>query len=111
MALETLEFKERDESVGPFRRRLVFVFALVSFCFLILAGRLAWLQILNTDLYAERAEQNRTVTTTNQGSRGLIFDRNGTLLAGNRLSWSLEVTASQIAHRRRDVFRGLLVAE
>ena len=97
MALETLEFKERDESVGPFRRRLVFVFALVSFCFLILAGRLAWLQILNTDLYAERAEQNRTVTTTNQGSRGLIFDRNGTLLAGNRLSWSLEVTASQIA--------------
>lgn len=97
MAIETLEFKEEDQNVGPFRRRLCFVFGLVALCFLILACRLAWLQIINRDLYQERAEQNRTVTTTNQGSRGLIFDRNGTLIAGNRLSWSLEITVSQTA--------------
>lgn len=66
MALETLEFKDEDESVGPFRRRLFFVFSLVALCFLILACRLAWLQIINRDLYVERAEQNRTVTTTSQ---------------------------------------------
>ena len=47
MALETLEFKDEDESVGPFRRRLFFVFSLVALCFLILACRLAWLQIIN----------------------------------------------------------------
>ena len=35
MALETLEFKDEDESVGPFRRRLFFVFSLVALCFLI----------------------------------------------------------------------------
>lgn len=46
MALETLEFKDEDESVGPFRRRLFFVFSLVALCFLILACRLAWLQII-----------------------------------------------------------------
>ena len=51
MALETLEFKDEDESVGPFRRRLFFVFSLVALCFLILACRLAWLQIINRDLY------------------------------------------------------------
>ena len=55
MALETLEFKDEDESVGPFRRRLFFVFSLVALCFLILACRLAWLQIINRDLYVERA--------------------------------------------------------
>ena len=104
MALETLEFKDEDESVGPFRRRLFFVFSLVALCFLILACRLAWLQIINRDLYVERAEQNRTVTTTSQGSRGLIFDRNGTLLAGNRLSWSLEVTSSQTAEPVEQLF-------
>ena len=38
MALETLEFKDEDESVGPFRRRLFFVFSLVALCFLILAA-------------------------------------------------------------------------
>ena len=64
----------------------------------------AWLQIINRDLYVERAEQNRTVTTTSQGSRGLIFDRNGTLLAGNRLSWSLEVTSSQTAEPVEQLF-------
>lgn len=104
MALETLKFKDEDESVGPFRRRLFFVFSLVALCFLILACRLAWLQIINRDLYVERAEQNRTVTTTSQGSRGLIFDRNGTLLAGNRLSWSLEVTSSQTAEPVEQLF-------
>lgn len=104
MALETLEFKDEDESVGPFRRRLFFVFSLVALCFLILACRLAWLQIINRDLYVERAEQNRTVTTTSLGSRGLIFDRNGTLLAGNRLSWSLEVTSSQTAEPVEQLF-------
>lgn len=44
------------------------------------------------------------MTTTSQGSRGLIFDRNGTLLAGNRLSWSLEVTSSQTAEPVEQLF-------
>lgn len=97
MALESLEFKEADKDVGPFRRRLVFAFGLVVLCLTILLGRLAWLQIIRQDAYQQRAEQNRTVTTTTQGSRGLIFDRNGTLIAGNRLAWSLEITIDQTA--------------
>ena len=97
MALESLDFKEEDADVGGFRRRLGFAFCLVMLCFLILALRLGWLQVVKQDAYQQKAEQNRTVTTTNQGSRGLIFDRNGTLLAGNRLSWALEITIDQTA--------------
>ena len=95
MALESLEFKEEDSDAGAFRRRLAFAFGMVILCFSVLVMRLAWLQIIKQDTYQQRAEQNRTVTTTNQGSRGLIFDRNGTLIAGNRLSWSIEITQDQ----------------
>ena len=95
MALESLEFKEEDSDAGAFRRRLAFAFGMVILCFSLLVMRLAWLQIIKQDTYQQRAEQNRTVTTTNQGSRGLIFDRNGTLIAGNRLSWSIEITLDQ----------------
>lgn len=95
MALESLEFKEEDPDVGQIRQRLILAFCLVLVCCSVLVLRLGWLQIIQRDTYQQRAEQNRTVTTTNQGSRGLIFDRNGTLLAGNRLSWSLEITLDQ----------------
>lgn len=95
MALESLEFKEEDPDVGQVRQRLILAFCLVLVCCSVLVLRLGWLQIIQRDTYQQRAEQNRTVTTTNQGSRGLIFDRNGTLLAGNRLSWSLEITLDQ----------------
>ncbi|MDO5530414.1 penicillin-binding protein 2 [Sutterella sp.] len=97
MAIESLAFKEEDQDIGPFRRRLMFAWGLVVLCLSILVLRLGWLQIIQGDRYVQRAEANRTVTTTNRGSRGLIFDRNGTLLAANQLSWSLEITLDQTA--------------
>ena len=103
MALESLEFKEEDSDAGAFRRRLAFAFGMVILCFSLLVMRLAWLQIIKQDTYQQRAEQNRTVTTTNQGSRGLIFDRNGTLIAGNRLSWSIEITLDQTVEPCREI--------
>lgn len=92
-----LEFKETEEDVGPFRRRLVFAFATIILFFLILVGRLAWLQIINQSAYVERAERNRTVQITTQGPRGLISDRNGALIAGNILNYSLEITPDKVA--------------
>lgn len=97
MAIESLEFKEEDQDVTLVRRRLIVAFCFVLIGCALLVLRLGWLQIIQRDTYQLRAEQNRTVTVTNQGSRGLIFDRNGTLLADNRLSWSLEITPDQAA--------------
>ena len=91
-----LDFKEEPQDVAPFRRRLIFSFCVVILFFLILIARFAWLQIINQSAYLERAEKNRTVTVTTQGPRGLIVDRNGTLLAKNILSYSLEITPDQV---------------
>lgn len=93
-----LDFKQQDEDVVPFRKRLLFAFIVITIFFLVLAGRLGWLQIVNRAAYVEQAESNRMVTVTTQGVRGLIFDRNGELLAGNRRSWSLEITPDKVSN-------------
>lgn len=93
-----LDFKQQDEDVVPFRKRLLFAFLVITAFFLVLAGRLGWLQIVNRAAYLEQAESNRMVTVTTQGVRGLIFDRNGELLAGNRRSWSLEITPDKVSN-------------
>ena len=90
------DFKGEDPDVKPFRWRLLVAFGIVILLYLVLFSRLAWLQLINRENYAERAEQNRTVSITSQGSRGLIFDRNGILVAGNALEYSLEITPDQV---------------
>lgn len=91
-----LDFKEDTQDIAPFRRRLLFSFCTVILFFLILIARFAWLQIINQNAYLERAEKNRTVSVTTQGTRGLIFDRNGTTLARNIQAYSLEITPDKV---------------
>lgn len=91
-----LDFKEEDDNLAPFRRRLFFTFGAVVLLFSVLIVRLAWLQIINQNAYIERAEKNRTVTVTSSGSRGMIFDRNGEILATNSLAYSLEITPEKV---------------
>lgn len=91
----SLEFKG-EEINRPLARRLLIAGIGVLFAFLILTTRLAWLQVINTDAYQEKAERNRTVQVTTQGPRGLIFDRNGTLVAGNVRNYTLEITPDKV---------------
>ncbi len=87
-----LDFQKDDFDVKPFRKRLLFLYGLVLFFFGLLVCRFAWLQIINQNSYVEKAERNRTVTVTIQGARGLIVDRNGEVLAQNKMVYSLEIT-------------------
>ena len=66
-------------------RVVVLVFAAV------ISLRLFILQWQNTLDYQARAEQNRTWKVTERAPRGEIFDRNGVLVAGNDLRFTLLV--------------------
>lgn len=90
------DFQDKEENLAPFRKRLLFAFGAMVVLFLVLTARFAWLQIINQAAYIERAERNRTVTVTTQGSRGLIRDRNGEVLAKNDLGYSLEIVPDQV---------------
>lgn len=98
-----LDFKTEDEDLTPFRKRLAIAYALIILFFLVLVARFAWLQIINQDAYLERAERNRTVTITPQGSRGLIRDRNGELIAGNVQTFTLEITPDKVRNLEKTI--------
>lgn len=99
----SLDFKDDDKDVRPFKMRLLFLFGIVCVLFTLLAARFAWLQIINQGAYLEKAERNRTVTVTTQGARGLIFDRNGELIAKNRVAYSLEITPDQVKNVNKTI--------
>ncbi len=65
-------------------RRVRVIFVLVIVIFILLSGRLAYLQVLKHDYYLYRAEQNRFTKITLPATRGEIYDAGGNLLVSNR---------------------------
>lgn len=85
----------RGES-ALFRGRAVAGFALILLGMLALVGRYAFLQVLHHDEFATRADANRIKPRALQPARGLIYDRNGVLLADNVPAFRLEVVPEQV---------------
>jgi len=77
------------------RAALAGLFALLGFA--LLGGRLWYLQVANYDALALRADRNRIAVVPLPPQRGLIFDRNGEVLARNVRDYVLEVVPAQVA--------------
>ncbi|MBE9532122.1 MAG: hypothetical protein IME98_04895, partial [Proteobacteria bacterium] len=58
--------------------------SVIILAFLILMGRLWFLQVMEGKHYGELSRNNRVRLVKSTAPRGLIFDRNGTRLAENR---------------------------
>src|SRR3546814_9072581 len=65
----------------------------------LLISLLSDLQIVEHEHYQTRADENRMRVTPVAPVRGLIYDRNGTLLAQNQPAFVLEVTPEQVGNR------------
>ncbi|PVV09027.1 MAG: penicillin-binding protein 2 [gamma proteobacterium symbiont of Ctena orbiculata] len=65
---------------------------LVLVVLFILIGRLFYLQVENHDHYKTLSQDNRVKLEPLPPTRGLIFDRNGAILAQNLPAYSLEIT-------------------
>lgn len=70
----------------------LFVFALLS----LLVARYFSLQITQHDIYVTQSDRNRVQLQPVPPKRGLIYDRNGVLLAENRPSYSLTVVKERV---------------
>ena len=79
-----------------FRRRAVVGFALIVLALLALLCRFAYLQVARYDEFATRALDNRVKPIALPPARGLIYDRNGVLLADNVPAFRLEVVPEQV---------------
>jgi len=87
--------KEAHQEAAMFRRRALTGFLFIVLALSALALRFAWLQVDRHDEFRARSEANRVLTRPLPPARGLIYDRNGVLLAENVAAFRLEVTPEQ----------------
>lgn len=90
------ELKNTERELHFFRLRLSVVAVFVLICFGLLISRFVWLQVIRYENYATQAERNRISILPVVPNRGLIFDRNGAILARNYSAYTLEITPSEI---------------
>jgi penicillin-binding protein 2 len=83
--------------VSEFRRRFRWLTLFVVLCFLALAGRAVQLQLLHHDDYQAIVRENIIQKITLATTRGIIRDRNGTVLAASRPAYNLFVVPERIA--------------
>jgi penicillin-binding protein 2 len=88
--------KNLHQELSRFRKRVLAAGAFVLFCFGLLVARLVWLQVVQYDSFAERAESNRIAVVPIVPNRGLIKDRNGVVLASNYSAYTLEINPEKV---------------
>lgn len=79
-----------------FRRRAAQAFAGALLALLVLAARFYWLQVEQHEVHLTRSEANRIKMRPIVPARGLIYDRNGHLLAENVPAYRLELIREQV---------------
>lgn len=79
-----------------FLRRTLGLTALIAVSMLFVIGRLFELQVLNFEHFSDLSRGNRIRIEPLPPTRGLIFDRNGKVLAENLPSYQLAITPEEV---------------
>ncbi|WP_332777684.1 penicillin-binding protein 2 [Polaromonas sp.] len=90
------ELRNVEADLSRFRARVLVASVVVLCCFVLLALRLAYLQVIRHDDLNGQAESNRTAIVPIVPNRGLILDRNGVVLATNYSAYTLEITPAKV---------------
>lgn len=90
--------------VKTFTRKKIFVIAIGMVAILcLLIVRLSYLMLAKSEFYLEKAESLHERERSIKAKRGVIYDRNGVELAGNKPVCSVSVIHSQITDEERVV--------
>lgn len=93
---EPVELHNRLQELRSFYARLVICGFFVVLLCSILFGRFYYLQVVRSEHYTTLAEANRISILPITPNRGLIFDRNGEVLAQNYTAYTLEIVPDQV---------------
>lgn len=85
-------FKNTHQEHKLFKRRAIAILIGISILTLLLLSRLIYLQVFQHKLYTTLARQNQLSLVPIEPNRGLIYDRNGVLLAENKPIFNLVIT-------------------
>jgi penicillin-binding protein 2 len=97
------ELRNPERELYLFQRRLALAGGVVVFAFLALLGRFVFLQVAMQSHYATLAESNRISLVPAIPNRGVITDRNGSILAQSFSAYTLEVTPSKVKNLEETV--------
>lgn len=78
------------------KKKLIFIAVAMTLLFVIQIIRLGYLMIAQSEYYLEKAQALHDRERTIKAKRGVIYDRNGVELAGNKSVCSVSVIRSQI---------------
>ena len=92
----TVNIKDHLAEQRIFMQRAVLAAIVIGLLALLLVARLAVLQVVRYDHYLDLSLGNRTRVEPIPANRGLILDRNGTVLAENQPSYQLELVREQV---------------
>src|SRR5918911_411308 len=81
-----MKFEDETQNL---KVRMAVIHGLVIAILAVLGARLYFLQVVNGDYYAERAENQRMRRLRIPAPRGAIFDRNGKLLVDSRSTYNI----------------------
>ncbi|MDH5444075.1 MAG: penicillin-binding protein 2 [Gammaproteobacteria bacterium] len=94
--LDSLSLRDPLKESLLFNKRLMFMIGFISLLTLILLGRLFQLQVLNNAHYSTLSEKNRVNILPIAPTRGLIYDRNGVLIAHNIPSFYINIIPERV---------------
>lgn len=90
----TLKDHFRETRMFNLRVAIALIFSLLLIMAIVI--RLVYLQIIDNEVYTTLSEENRFFISAIPPTRGLIFDRNGLLLAQNLPAYNLELTPERV---------------
>lgn len=95
---------QSNEYLGSSLRkfRVIFFWVIIALLYSILIARIFYLQMIQGENYALKAEGNRERVVPIPAERGLLYDRNGVELTKNIPSFSLAIVPQDIPHNASD---------
>ena len=91
-----MHFKDIQEETRLLRFRVYTAALIIILLVMVLIGRLFYLQVIRHDHFITLSQSNRVKVLPIPPIRGLVFSRDGVLVADNQPSFSLELIPEQI---------------
>ena len=103
MAKKRISIRNHSAESSLFMRRTLVVFIAIIIAIGILISNLYYLQITSFKNYQTRSNSNRISVQTIPPNRGLIYDRNGIIIAENRPVYNLEVIVNKTENLSKSI--------
>ena len=92
----------KNEKLDLKNRRLLIVYVVMAVIIIFYVTRLFEIQILDGEAYLASADENRITVVRDQTKRGVIYDRNGVVLAKNIPTYDIVIVPAELSSRSEE---------